>query len=218
MAGKRQDWAQVEWEFLRFDPDYKALAWDERVAYLHLWCTCVHVRISIYEKSEVRSEYLAELCGVTSELLVRTVRVSGSRLIQRGPRGSISVVGVKEKHWKLSGWNKKRLLADRLPDRTVTGTGPDQPPSPLKGGVESLRAKLKTEHKRLRTDIDAGTVRSARRKSDGFAFDTVTTCRGIIFVSLSTIQAEPRPVGRDELADYEWLPTPGAGQAPQEDE
>jgi len=168
---RKQDWAQVEWEFLRFDPDYRALpSHDERTAYVHLWAACVHLRRDVFEKHEIEGEYMADMCGVSPELLARTVRVSGPRLIARGPRGSITVVGVMAKHSKLRWWNRKQLRPVCGPDmdRTgpdQTGQGPDKTgpasgasrsrsPSQPKSGAEQIAALEAAEAERAKGPSD----------------------------------------------------------------
>ena len=114
MPPARQDWAKVEWEFLRFDPRYDKLPCDaERMAYLHLWVACVHIRRDTYERTEITCPLLADICGVAPSLLASMVASSLAHgLLVRGPRGSVTVEGVKRRHPALRGWNESKTRLD----------------------------------------------------------------------------------------------------------
>jgi len=110
MAPLRQDWARLDWEFLRFDLRYRNLPDDAtRMAYLHLWTTAVHLRQDTFERDDVTAPYLADLCGVSPELLASMVESSlRVGLLAKGPRGAVTVVGVRARHPKLRGWDKPK--------------------------------------------------------------------------------------------------------------
>jgi len=118
----------VEWEFLRFDPRYRALPPDISQAYLHLWATCVHLRRDTFELAEINGSNLPDMVGVQPELFRTMVErccqssPQGS-LLSKGPRGSVTVDGVRNKHKGLSGWDAKRLRLDCDAIAPLTGTG-----------------------------------------------------------------------------------------------
>ena len=134
MAKPRQEWAAVEWHFLRFDPRFRALDADIALAYLKLWATCIHLRRDRFELAEINGTYLPDIVGVTPELFRRMVArcctssPQGS-LLSKGPRGSVTVNGVRTKHRGLSGWNENPLrldcdvIATQTETETKTGTG-----------------------------------------------------------------------------------------------
>ena len=118
----------MEWHFLRFDPRYRALPADIGQAYLHFWATCVHLRRDCFELAEINGDNLPDMVGVAPELFRRMVATccQGSpqgNLLSKGPRGSVTVDGVRTKHAGLSGWNAKPLRLDCGAIATLTGTG-----------------------------------------------------------------------------------------------
>lgn len=126
MAAPRKDFAIMEWEFLRFDPAFRALPNDSiRLAYLSLWGLCVHLRQDTFKPTELSEGYIPDMCGVTPQIMGELIE-SGVRLnlLTRGPRGSIRVRGVKSKHEKLRGWNEGKIAAPlrAIIPLTVTGT------------------------------------------------------------------------------------------------
>lgn len=106
MPKPRQDFAIVEFDFIRFDKRYRDLPPDEGQAFLHLWVTCVHLRRSRFTRKEIAGGWLADIAGVNAECL-RSAVASGvaSGLLSRGPGGTITVDGSRTKHHTLRTWN-----------------------------------------------------------------------------------------------------------------
>lgn len=110
MPKPRQDYAIVEWDFIRFDPRYRSLPDDEARAYLHLWTTCIHMRRDSFSKEEIEGPMLPDMAGVNLESFRRMVaRALGSGLLSRGPGGRVKVDGVRTKHKSLTKWNDAGL-------------------------------------------------------------------------------------------------------------
>ena len=147
MPAQRKEFAIMEWEFLRFDPAFRALSSDSvRLTYLSLWALCVHLRKDTFKPSELCEGYVPDMCGVTERIAVVDTEYRGSiakvtcewmgkfveecvatGLLTRGPRGAIRVKGVKSKHDKLRGWNEGTIAvpiaAPLRPIIPLTGTG-----------------------------------------------------------------------------------------------
>ena len=110
MPGKQDEFAKVEYQFLRFDDRYKSLAWGEKDclarAYLHVWCTCVEIRRDTFSRDVVISGSLSDRCGVPQSVLLECIdECVAIGLLSRGPGGVITVDGVRRKHSGLRGWN-----------------------------------------------------------------------------------------------------------------
>ena len=110
MPKPRQDFAIVEWEFIRFDRRYRALQ-SYGHEYLHLWATCIHLRRWRFSKGAIGGIYVPDVAGVNPERFVEMVeRAVASGLFSRGPGGIISVDGIKTKHPALRSWNDDPLI------------------------------------------------------------------------------------------------------------
>ena len=112
MAPRRQDFAKVYWEWLRFGEAMKQLPDDtHRLALVRIWTACIHpsVRRDTFEKRDWASDYLADIAGVSTELLLSMLDVGVPHAVARGPRGCVIVCNVRDYHSKLRGWNATPL-------------------------------------------------------------------------------------------------------------
>jgi len=137
MAPRRKSFAIVEWEFMRFDPRYRALPSDfARMVYLHWWALAVHLRRDLFDRVEVSSQLFADMLGVDAELVPSMLGVDAELvpsvvescisvgLAVHGPRGAIRLKGVRSKHSQLRGWGTKESLV-RGGARLLDDCGPD---------------------------------------------------------------------------------------------
>jgi hypothetical protein len=106
----RQNYAIIEWTFLRFDPRYRALADDEAKAYLHLWALCLQLRRDRFGKDEIVSPMLIDFTGVNSQSYHRMLASAlGSGLLSKGAGGVVSVEGIRAKHPGIRRWNDQGI-------------------------------------------------------------------------------------------------------------
>ena len=154
MPKPRQNYAIVEWTFLRFDPRWRALPDDEARAYVTLWALCLQLRRDRFSKAEISSEWFRDMLGVGADCLARMV-VSGvaSGLLSRGPGGLVTVDGVRSKHPTIRRWNEQGMITQSTPDLRPDRTGPETK------GKESEDFAFHA----LKTGIKSGQITSCKR-------------------------------------------------------
>lgn len=143
MARGDTEFCRLETDFVLIDPRFLTLSPVARSVYLYFWATCVRNRTEIISPDQTPIYVASAQHLPVKETQAAYEQLTRNGLVKRARNGALLIVGVKDKHQKLSGWKHPHM------GNVSGGYGEDTPPisAPFDPDNRPIRGESKRKSK-----------------------------------------------------------------------